>query len=70
VRLVSHGAPARQSGIVSFASERVPARELYRLLSARGVSCALRGEAIRLSPHFYQGEEEIEAFLQELEGIL
>ncbi|RPH96975.1 MAG: aminotransferase class V-fold PLP-dependent enzyme [Lysobacterales bacterium] len=70
VRLVSHGDPARQSGIVSFASDRTPARELHGRLAARDVSCALRGDAIRLSPHFYQGEAELEAFLQELEGIL
>jgi selenocysteine lyase/cysteine desulfurase len=70
VRLVSHGDRARLSGIVSFASDRVQARELHRLLSARAVNCALRGEAIRLSPHFYQGEGEIEGFLGVLEEVL
>lgn len=70
VRLVSHGDPARQSGIVSFASDRMPARELHGRLAARDVSCALRGDAIRLSPHFYQGEQEIEAFLEVLEEVL
>jgi selenocysteine lyase/cysteine desulfurase len=70
VRLVSDSAPARRSGIVSFSCERVPARELHRRLAARDVVCALRGDAIRLSPHYYQGEEELEAFVRELEGSL
>jgi selenocysteine lyase/cysteine desulfurase len=70
VRLVSHDDPRRRSGIVSFSCGKLPARELYRQLTARDVRCALRGEAIRLSPHFYQGEAELEAFMAVLEGVL
>jgi selenocysteine lyase/cysteine desulfurase len=43
---------------------------LHRLLSARAVNCAVRGEAIRLSPHFYQGEQELESFMSVLEDVL
>jgi selenocysteine lyase/cysteine desulfurase len=70
VRLVSHSAYERRSGIVSFTCDRVAPRELHRRLAARDVICALRGDAIRLSPHFYQGEEELAAFVRELEGSL
>jgi selenocysteine lyase/cysteine desulfurase len=70
VRLVSHDDPRRRSGIVSFSCDRLPARELHRRLAARDVSCALRGDAIRLSPHFYQGGEELESFLGVLEEAL
>jgi selenocysteine lyase/cysteine desulfurase len=70
VRLVSHSDPARRSGIVSFSCERMAARELQRQLAARDVNCALRGDTIRLSPHFYQGEQELESFMRELEEVL
>jgi selenocysteine lyase/cysteine desulfurase len=63
VRLASRSEPERRSGIVSFACDRMPPQDLSRRLADAGVACALRGDAIRLSPHFYQGEEEIEAFL-------
>jgi selenocysteine lyase/cysteine desulfurase len=56
----------RRSGIVSFQSELLPAREAYRKLSSAGVACALRGDSVRLSPHFYQGEAVMEEFI----GIL
>lgn len=64
IRPVSRTEPERRSGIVAFACDRIRPRELSQRLTAAGVACALRGDAIRLSPHFYQGEEEIEAFLR------
>jgi selenocysteine lyase/cysteine desulfurase len=70
LRLVSRTEAPRRSGIVTFAAESVPAAELHRKLLAAGVACALRGDGIRLSPHFYQGEAEIEAFFEVLEGAL
>ena len=70
VRLVSRTEPARRSGIVNFAVDGLPAGELHRRLSRVGVTCALRGGGIRLSPHFYQGEEEIKLFAKELEKAL
>ena len=70
VRLVSHDDPRRRSGIVSFSCDRVPARELHRRLAARDVNCALRGDSVRLSPHFYQGEHELESFLEVLGDAL
>lgn len=70
VRLASHDDPRRRSGIVSFSCDQLPARELHRRLAAHDVSCALRGDAIRLSPHFYQGEHELESFMGVLEEML
>jgi selenocysteine lyase/cysteine desulfurase len=70
LRLVSRTEAPRRSGIVTFAAESVPAAELHPKLLAAGVACALRGDGIRLSPHFYQGEAEIEAFFEVLEGAL
>jgi cysteine desulfurase / selenocysteine lyase len=70
VRLISDSAVERRSGIVSFTCDRVAPRELHRRLAARDVICALRGDAIRLSPHFYQGEEELDVFLRLLKEVL
>jgi selenocysteine lyase/cysteine desulfurase len=70
VRLASRTAVGRRSGIVNFTVRDQPPGQLHRQLSEAGVSCALRGDGIRLSPHFYQGDEEIERFATGLEKIL
>ncbi|MGK2927115.1 MAG: aminotransferase class V-fold PLP-dependent enzyme [Lysobacterales bacterium] len=70
IRVLSRSEDARRSGIVSFASDRLSAQTLKQRLAEREVTCALRGDALRLSPHFYQGEAEIEAFLEVMEGAL
>jgi selenocysteine lyase/cysteine desulfurase len=68
-RLCSPVAPERRSGIVRFTHERFPTQELYQRLTGAGVSCVIRGCAIRLSPHFYQGEKQINAFMKILEAL-
>jgi len=53
----------RVSPIVSF---RVPGKdpaEVQRALQHRQLSCAVRSEAIRLSPHFYQAGEPLQDML-------
>ena len=70
LQLTSRTEPRRRSGIVSFRSERIPAQRLYRQLLDAGVGCALRGESVRLSPHFYQGEAVLDAFSGILESAL
>ena len=39
-------------------------------LQRQGVSCAMRGGAVRLSPHYYQGKRELEAFFRLLHHIV
>jgi len=70
VQLLSRTEPARRSGIVSFSSHSVPARELYRKLGALGTTCAVREGAVRLSPHFYQDERILESFMDQLRDLL
>jgi len=43
---------------------------LQRELQRAGVSCVVRGQSIRLSPHFYQGESELGLFLDILGSFL
>jgi selenocysteine lyase/cysteine desulfurase len=63
VQLSSSTTPERQSGIVCFKHDRIATPELHRQLTLSGVSCVIRRSSIRLSPHFYQGENQMEAFL-------
>jgi selenocysteine lyase/cysteine desulfurase len=64
IRVTSRIEPQRRSGIVSFRHDEIPSSELYRGLQDSGVMCALRGQAVRLSPHFYQDESVLEDFLR------
>lgn len=60
----------RVAGIVSF---RIPARgpvEIHRALQQRQLSCAIRGDAIRLSPHFYQAGTPVQQMLAIIEDVI
>ena len=60
----------RVSGIVSF---RIPDKgpvEIHRALQKRQLSCAVRGDAIRLSPHFYQAGEPLQEILAVIEDVI
>ena len=70
IRLNSHTAPARRSGIVNFRHETIAPGTLNQGLKERGISCALREGGVRVSPHFYQGETELAVFLEALAHIV
>jgi len=67
VQITSRTEPERRSGIVSFTHENIPSRTLNTCLAESGVTCAIRGNSIRLSPHFYQDETDLVEFIQILE---
>lgn len=52
------------SGIVTFKPARATTQELYEKLEEKKIIVSLRGGWIRVSPHFYNTEEEIEEFLK------
>jgi cysteine desulfurase/selenocysteine lyase len=54
---------SRRSGIVLFRKTNADNEALYRHLQKHGVVCALRGQGIRFSPHFYTAEDRIDAAL-------
>ncbi|MGD0027678.1 MAG: aminotransferase class V-fold PLP-dependent enzyme [Candidatus Bathyarchaeia archaeon] len=54
-----------RSGIVNF-RVRNP-REVARKLGAKGIVVSARNHGIRVSPHFYNTEEEIETLMKEIE---
>ncbi|MEJ2384097.1 MAG: aminotransferase class V-fold PLP-dependent enzyme [Xanthomonadales bacterium] len=70
IRLNSRTEPSRRSGIVSFRHETIAPGALYQGLKERGISCALREGGVRVSPHFYQGDAELDVFLEALAHIV
>jgi selenocysteine lyase/cysteine desulfurase len=69
VTIRSSSVPERQSGIVNF-GVRSETREVLKRLKNAGVGCALRGDGIRISPHFYQDEVVMEDLLGRIEDAL
>jgi len=69
VEITSRQEPIRRSGIVSFRPAEQPVKKLYDQLQGSGFRCSLRNEAIRLSPHFYQGKDELLRLLQMIEQL-
>lgn len=67
LQICSRQEVGRRSGIVSFRHLNKPIRELYDELQALGLRCSLRNAAIRLSPHFYQGEDVMQQVLARIE---
>ena len=51
-----------RSGIVSFYHSR--AEELYNYLISRDITVLLREGKIRVSPHFYNNQENLDKFLE------
>ncbi len=70
VQVTSRTEPERRSGIVSFSHESIPSGTLNSRLAEAGVTCAVRGNSIRLSPHFYQDQTDLVEFIQILERVL
>jgi cysteine desulfurase/selenocysteine lyase len=55
--------PEQASGIVSFTPPRAEPGELVKKLNSHGISVAARCGKLRISPHFYNTEEEIDRVL-------
>jgi cysteine desulfurase / selenocysteine lyase len=54
------------SGIVSFSSNHYESKELFQRLTRSRVSVSLREGLIRLSPHFYNNDDDVERFFKAL----
>lgn len=68
--LVSPRLPGETSGIVAATHPRHDPRILAKQLGERDVMVAARAGRFRISPHFYNTEDEIDRCLTELEGIV
>ncbi len=58
-----------RGGIISFAGDFDP-RSAAEKLKERGIMVNVRGGAVRISPHFYNTEEEVLRCFQEMDDIL
>jgi cysteine desulfurase/selenocysteine lyase len=61
LQLLSPQIPERRAGIIAFRDQQHEPAEILQLLLKRNVICAVRGGAIRFSPHFYLGDDQIDA---------
>ena len=69
IELVRSFDPKRVSGIVSFNVPGKNPAEIHHALKHRNMTCAVRGDAIRLSPHFYQAGKPIQDILNIIEDV-
>ena len=53
-----------RSGILNFAADKVPSQEIMDKLKDAGVVCAIRDGGVRVSPHFYNDESDINSFFK------
>ena len=70
IRLVTPVRPERRSGIVAFQVVGSEQQELHKRLMQNRVICALRGGAIRFSPHYYISMNKLDKSLDILTSII
>jgi len=65
-QIVSSLVPSERSGIVCFKSSKHSSDELCELLKDNRIIVADRAQSVRVSPHFYNSEEEVEQMMEVL----
>ncbi len=68
-RVITPTHNSERAGIVSFESERNTPAELFEMLSQENIITAERGRGLRVSPHFYNTESEIQRLLDVLPDL-
>jgi len=69
IRISSRTDPQRLSGTISFIHRDMPSRKLHGLLAKAGITTAIRGDSIRVSPHFYQDEKDLDKLIEVLKKV-
>ena len=69
-QLLSPATPERRAGIVTFRPCNGRDEALHRALQAADVVCARRGGGIRLSPHFWHADADIDRALERIDAAL
>lgn len=65
-RILSPRGDGEWSGIVTFASERYPVPDLHKTLRSQNIITARRGGGVRVSPHYYNTEDELRRVVEAL----
>lgn len=68
-RVITPTRNSERAGIVSFESERNTPVELFEMLNEKNIITAERGRGLRVSPHFYNTESEIQRLLDVLPDL-
>ncbi|MFQ5443690.1 MAG: aminotransferase class V-fold PLP-dependent enzyme, partial [Nitrospinales bacterium] len=69
LKIINSTRPSERSGIISFTGE-IEFKKLAAHMEANKVSLTMRDGLVRLSPHFYNTEEEIDRFFDIWDGFL
>jgi cysteine desulfurase/selenocysteine lyase len=67
-RVISSRLPDETSAVVTCTHEQHTPKELHRLLRAKNIITAPRANRLRISPHFYNTREEVDALIEALPG--
>jgi len=70
IELVRAFEQQRSAGIVSFRAPDRSLPKLHQALKHRHLTCAIRADSIRLSPHYYQAGAPLQDMLDVLEDVL
>jgi selenocysteine lyase/cysteine desulfurase len=70
VRFLSDRSAEGRSAIVTFAVDGVPSTDVAAYLQRERFACAPRGGGIRLSPHGYMDESDVDALVESVTGLL
>jgi selenocysteine lyase/cysteine desulfurase len=65
-RIISSRLPGEASAVVTCTHEQHTPRELHRVLRSKNILTAPRANRLRISPHFYNTREEVDALLKAL----
>jgi cysteine desulfurase/selenocysteine lyase len=69
LKIDSPSALERRSGIVSCSHSKLSSRQLHKNLTENGITSAVRGDSVRLSPHFYQHEADLSRLVSVMERL-
>ncbi|MBI4552479.1 MAG: aminotransferase class V-fold PLP-dependent enzyme [Candidatus Latescibacteria bacterium] len=65
-RILSPRGDDEWSGIVTFASDRYSVQDLHKTLRSQNIITARRGGGVRVSPHYYNTEDELRRVVEAL----
>ena len=69
MKIVNSMAPKERSGIISYTLTTEP-KQLSTYMTENNVSLTIRDEMVRLSPHFYNSQDEADLFFDLLDNFL
>ncbi len=69
IKIITPASPAQRLGIISFRSTRYTGEQMFHHLTNKGVFCALRSGNVRLSPHYYTPDTQLQTVIQFLQEM-